>query len=45
VWTAEHPAAFLSALIDDAMNAFWWLALLCGLRRGEACGLLDRHRP
>ncbi|HWG99655.1 MAG TPA: tyrosine-type recombinase/integrase [Pilimelia sp.] len=39
VWTAEHLATFLGAVTDDSLFAFWWLAALRGLRRGEACGL------
>ena len=39
VWTADHLAEFLSAVTDDSLFAFWWLAGLRGLRRGELCGL------
>ena len=39
VWTVQHLATFLGAVTDDSLFAFWWLAALRGLRRGEACGL------
>jgi integrase len=39
VWTAEHLATFLSAVVGDSLYALWWLIGLRGLRRGEACGL------
>ncbi|MEV6927607.1 tyrosine-type recombinase/integrase [Dactylosporangium sp. NPDC051485] len=39
VWTAEHLAEFLGTVTDDSLFAFWWLAGLRGLRRGELCGL------
>ncbi|MEV0134879.1 tyrosine-type recombinase/integrase [Dactylosporangium sp. NPDC050688] len=39
VWTADHLAEFLGAVTDDSLFAFWWLAGLRGLRRGELCGL------
>ncbi|HEU4424218.1 MAG TPA: hypothetical protein VFR67_16940 [Pilimelia sp.] len=39
VWTAEHVAAFLTAVVADRLFALWWLIGLRGLRRGEACGL------
>jgi integrase len=39
VWTAEHLATFLDAVVDDSLFALWWLIGLRGLRRGEACGL------
>jgi integrase len=39
VWTATQLAAFLDGVADDSLFAFWWLAALRGLRRGELCGL------
>jgi integrase len=39
VWTAKHLNTFLESVADDSMFAFWWLAALRGLRRGELCGL------
>jgi integrase len=39
VWTAEHLATFLDAVVGDSLFALWWLIGLRGLRRGEACGL------
>ena len=39
VWTAKQLAEFLGAVTDDSLFAFWWLAGLRGLRRGELCGL------
>jgi integrase len=39
VWTADQLAEFLGAVTDDSLFAFWWLAGLRGLRRGELCGL------
>ena len=39
VWTAEHLASFLDAVVGDSLFALWWLSALRGLRRGEACGL------
>ncbi|HWG98351.1 MAG TPA: tyrosine-type recombinase/integrase [Pilimelia sp.] len=39
VWTAEHLATFLGSVADDSLYAFWWLAALRGMRRGELCGL------
>jgi integrase len=39
VWTADHLATFLASVADDSLFAFWWLAALSGLRRGEMCGL------
>jgi len=39
VWTAEHLATFLIAVVGDSLFALWWLIGLRGLRRGEACGL------
>ncbi|GGN24536.1 integrase [Actinoplanes campanulatus] len=39
VWTAAQLATFLEATVEDSLFAFWWLAALRGLRRGEICGL------
>jgi integrase len=39
VWTAKQLATFLEANVEDSLFAFWWLAALRGLRRGELCGL------
>jgi integrase len=39
VWDTHHLAAFLRGCRDDRFFALWWLAALCGLRRGELCGL------
>jgi len=39
VWTADHLATFLDAVVSDRLFALWWLIALRGLRRGEACGL------
>ncbi|MFI5895678.1 tyrosine-type recombinase/integrase [Actinoplanes sp. NPDC051513] len=39
VWTAKQLSAFLLRVVDDSLFAFWWLAALRGLRRGELCGL------
>ncbi|WP_328463404.1 site-specific integrase [Actinoplanes sp. NBC_00393] len=39
VWTATQLATFLEANAEDSLFAFWWLAALRGLRRGELCGL------
>jgi integrase len=38
-WTAEQAATFLRAAAGDRLYAAWLLALACGLRRGELCGL------
>jgi integrase len=49
VWDIHHLAAFLRGCREDRLFALWWLAALCGLRRGELCGLkwsnvdLDEH--
>lgn len=39
VWTPQQLATFLTAVADDDLFALWWLAGLCGLRRGELVGL------
>jgi integrase len=39
VWTAKQLNTFLTGAVDDSLFAFWWLAALRGLRRGELCGL------
>jgi integrase len=39
VWTADRLSEFLGTVTDDSLFAFWWLAGLGGLRRGELCGL------
>ena len=39
VWTADQLAEFLGSVNDNPLFAFWWLAGLRGLRRGELCGL------
>ncbi|GAA4973261.1 tyrosine-type recombinase/integrase [Actinoplanes utahensis] len=39
VWTAKQLSTFLEANVEDSLFAFWWLAALRGLRRGELCGL------
>ncbi|MEV4130587.1 tyrosine-type recombinase/integrase [Dactylosporangium sp. NPDC049742] len=39
VWTADQLAEFLGSVNDDPLFAFYWLAGLRGLRRGELCGL------
>lgn len=40
-WTLDEVAEFLtySDQHDELLAAGWWLALTCGLRRGELCGL------
>ena len=38
-WTAEQASTFLRAAAGDRLYAAWLLALACGLRRGELCGL------
>ncbi len=38
-WTAEQASTFLRAAARDRLYAAWLLALACGLRRGELCGL------
>lgn len=40
-WSEYEVWAFLSNSDsnDDLLAAGWWLALTCGLRRGELCGL------
>ncbi|WP_246637077.1 site-specific integrase [Actinoplanes hulinensis] len=35
LWTAAQLATFLEANVEDSPFAFWWLAALRGLRRGE----------
>ncbi len=35
----HHLVAFLHGCREDRFFALWWLAALCGLRRGELCGL------
>jgi integrase len=39
VWTAKQLSTFLAGVVEDSLFAFWWLAALRGLRRGELCGL------
>jgi hypothetical protein len=39
VWTAKQLSTFLADVVEDSLFAFWWLAALRGLRRGELCGL------
>ncbi|MCY1141581.1 tyrosine-type recombinase/integrase [Actinoplanes sp. Pm04-4] len=39
VWTAQQLSTFLGGVVEDSLFAFWWLAALRGLRRGELCGL------
>lgn len=39
VWDTHHLTAFLRGCRDERFFALWWLAALCGLRRGELCGL------
>jgi integrase len=39
VWTAQQLSTFLADAVEDSLFAFWWLAALRGLRRGELCGL------
>lgn len=39
VWTAAQLSTFLESAVEDSLYAFWWLAALRGLRRGELCGL------
>jgi hypothetical protein len=39
VWMAKQLSTFLGNVVDDTLFAFWWLAALRGLRRGELCGL------
>ncbi|WP_271189832.1 site-specific integrase [Dactylosporangium matsuzakiense] len=39
VWTAKQLSTFLSQVAEDSLFAFWWLAALRGLCRGELCGL------
>jgi integrase len=39
VWTAKQLSTFLAGVVEDSLFAFWWLAALRGLRRGEVCGL------
>lgn len=40
-WADVEVAAFLEHVDgnDELLAAAWWLALTCGLRRGELCGL------
>jgi len=38
-WDAAQTATVLAAAAHDDLEAFWRLALLCGLRRGELLGL------
>ena len=38
MWTADQLAEFLGS-VNDPLFAFYWLAGLRGLRRGELCGL------
>ena len=38
-WTDEETGRFLTAAEQDRIAPFWYLALLEGLRRGEALGL------
>ncbi len=38
-WTAEQAATFLRAAAGDRLYPAWLLALACGLRSGELCGL------
>lgn len=39
VWTAAQCRAFLTAAAHDRLYAAWVLAIVCGMRRGELCGL------
>nr|WP_308129460.1 site-specific integrase [Actinoplanes polyasparticus] len=39
MWTAKQLSTFLGGVVEDSLFAFWWLAALRGLRRGELCGL------
>ena len=39
VWTAEQVRAFLDFTREDRDYMTWHLAVSCGLRRGEVCGL------
>lgn len=39
VWDIHHVAAFFNHTREDRTFALWWVALLCGLRRGELAGL------
>jgi hypothetical protein len=45
VWTAQQTACFLRAVTGLRLYAAYHLIALRGLRRGEAAGLLVRHRP
>ncbi len=38
-WTPEEIRQYLAAIRDDPYIVAWMLALCCGLRRGEICGL------
>jgi len=38
-WTVSQLRAFIGAQPDDVYRVAWVLALCCGLRRGELCGL------
>ena len=39
VWTADQVRAFLDFTCEDRDYITWHLAVSCGLRRGEVCGL------
>jgi integrase len=39
VWDVHHVAEFIEHTREDRTFALWWVALLCGLRRGELAGL------
>ena len=39
VWTAQQARTFLDFVAKDQYAHVWTLALVCGLRRGELCGL------
>lgn len=39
VWNTDQVRAFLDFTRDDRDYITWHLAVSCGLRRGEVCGL------
>jgi len=39
VWTAQQARTFLHFVAKDKYAHAWTIALVCGLRRGELCGL------
>ena len=39
IWDTDHVAVFFDHVRDERAFTLWWVALLCGLRRGELAGL------